>query len=414
MDIVTSICLLVLLAHPFAVSFIWTYFGVLYLLRSKTPPSVENGTLPRSYSIIIPFFDEPEGALAAAHSLAHVHPRPVEIILVDDGSGRRIASDAILPPGVRIVRLDKNGGKARALNAVLQEVQSEIIVCMDADTMAITHDWFALLAKFGDEQIGAICGKIWPASPTGFLQHLQHLEYIVVIGLIKAAESTWGGLLTVSGAFVAYRRSALISIGGWSESSCTEDIDASWRLQIAGWRLDYASQWVCRVEMAPNLAGLWRQRRRWGMGLGRTFRDHLAIAFGPKASHVPVATLISINVAWIMLALPASLYALISAMLCLAGISGQTTWSSNYGAYLASLLTMFSAQLVCAAAIDGKPWRHYLKLIPLAGLFPVYYWCLLFPSFLAGFPRGLLRRDRGTWRRTLRRRETAIPLEADA
>ncbi len=395
-----------LFIYPLVLSFLWTTHGVIYVLRSWSPRRLDEEGSSFGYTVVVPFHDEPEGALRTAWSLVHVSPPPQEVLLVDDGSARGVPEDTALPLHVRVLRLEEHGGKARALNAALQEVKSELVVCLDADTIAASQDWRALLSNFEDPSIGAITGKIWPSTPKGLVQRLQHLDYVSVICLIKAAESTWGALLTVSGALVAFRRSALVSVGGWNETTATEDIDLSWRLQSCGWLIGYESRWIGRVEMVPTLCGLWRQRRRWSMGLGRAMRDHLLKACGPRARLLPVATISLFNTLWIALTLLALGWVAANSLLGSGGAGHDLSAIArdNLTYFLIGLL-VFGSQFACAAVIDQRPWKTYTVLMILTPLYPFYFWCVMFTSFLAGFPVGLMRRDTGTWKRTPRTRE---------
>lgn len=390
-----------LFIYPFVLSFLWTVFGGIYLLQSFLSRRPERDGPEYSYSVIVPFHNEPQGALRTAWSLSHVSPPPQDIILVDDGSAEGLPEDTGMPPRTSVLRLSERGGKARALNMALKQVKSELVVCLGADTTVVSQDWRALLTNFEDPSVGAVTGKIWPSNPKGLVQRLQHLDYVSVICLIKAAESTWGTLLTVSGAFVAFRRSALESVGGWNEATATEDIDLSWRLQLSGWRIGFENRWIGRVEMVPTIPGLWRQRRRWSTGLGRTMRDHLLKAYGMGSRQLPVAKISVFNTLWIASTLAVFGWLLANNLLG----SGETINALSVSAedrltYAVISLLVFGGQFSCAALIDGRPWRTYLVLLLLAPLYPLYFWCVMFTSFLAGFPVGLMRRDSGIWKRT--------------
>lgn len=138
--------------YPFVLSLMWSYFALVGLARSlKRRP--EERDLP-TYSVLIPFYLEIESAIESAWSLQKVSPAPDEIILIDDGTpakGQRSVKE--LPPRARIIRLPKNKGKAGALNAALSSCQSEVIVCMDADTRAVSTGLDVTFEKgiFGDE-----------------------------------------------------------------------------------------------------------------------------------------------------------------------------------------------------------------------------------------------------------------------
>jgi poly-beta-1,6-N-acetyl-D-glucosamine synthase len=393
-----------LLAYPFATCLLWSFSGLFYLARHhRSKRNLGHARNHHAYTVLIPFHAEPESALNTMRSLANVTPAPREIVIIDDGSPRSIPFSTVLPDNARIVRLPRNLGKAGALQSVLAEISTELVVCLDADTQSESPDWSPMLAAFDDPDLAAVTGKIRPVEGGAPLEWFQALDYLTVIAVIKAAESAWGGLLTVSGAFTAFRTSALRSIGGWSSKSSTEDIDASWRLQSMGWRLAFEKDWIARVEMAPNLPALWRQRRRWSAGLGRALRDYGANSVLNGARHLPVLVLTLASVSWIVTILTFCALALLNWNT--APSAAVQAFPNRFLYIMLTGVVAFFAQVVTAIAIDGRHPRQHWRSILIAPLYPVYFWSVLMSSFLAGFPIGFMRRDNGTWKRTQRKRE---------
>jgi poly-beta-1,6-N-acetyl-D-glucosamine synthase len=396
--------LVFLCAYPFVTCLLWTCSGLFYLFcrrqDSKTAHPTRN--IP-TYTVVIPFHAEPEAALSSLRSLAGVSPSPREIIIIDDGSPRSIPSNTVLPGNTRIVRLTRNLGKAGAMQSVLAGLKTDLVITMDADTQSESKDWSAMLAAFDDPALAAVTGKIRPVDGGGIVEWFQALDYLTVIAVIKAAESAWGGLLTVSGAFTAYRVSALRSIGGWSDTSSTEDIDASWRLQSLGWRLAFEADWIARVEMAPNLPALWCQRRRWSAGLGRALRDHGAASLFSGARHLPIVVLTLASLSWIVSSLAFAVHALLNWSDIPAATPDPGT--TVYLPVLVAGILAFYIQLFTSLAVDGqRPSIHWRSAL-IAPLYPIYFWGVLLSSFLVGFPKGFMRLDKCVWQRTLRRIE---------
>ncbi len=394
---------------PLVVCLLWCIYGIVSLLRTlwaaRVPPA------SRSFSVLIPFYAEPEGALRTAESVARVTPAATEIILIDDGSpaGSAEIDEASLPPRTRVLRLPDNGGKAAALNAALRETKADVVFCLDADTVVHTEDWNRMLAKFDDPDIGGVTGKIWPNQARTMPQLMQALDYLAVIGLVKNAEEQWGGLMTVSGAWVAFRREALLQVGGWNEETAAEDIDLSWRLQTAGWRIAYEQRSVALVEMVPSWRGLWRQRRRWSRGLGRAVRDHWDGTLRGGATHVPVVLVSLLGASWLWASLTVGIIRLIRGLVHLA--HGQAALEpallTRALVYSGICFGFFFLQVLIATLLDRTRWRLYPKLFVLAPLYPIYFFAISLTTFIVGFPQGLLRRDRGRWRRTVRTSELA-------
>jgi poly-beta-1,6-N-acetyl-D-glucosamine synthase len=396
--------LVFLVAYPFVTCLLWSLSGVFYLFSRRDAAEGANAAraLPQ-YTVLIPFHAEPDAALNTMRSLALVTPAPHEIIIIDDGSPASIPASVELPSNVRLLRLPKNRGKAGALQAALPSVSTPLAICMDADTRTESADWTPMLAAFDDPALAAVTGKIRPVEGGGLVEWFQALDYLTVIAVIKAAESAWGGLLTVSGAFTAYRVSALKSVGGWNCDSSAEDIDASWRLQSKGWRLAFEKDWIARVEMAPSVPALWRQRRRWSAGLGRALRDYGAASLFDGGRHLPILVMTLASLTWIVAMLTWSAQAALS-------LGSDVTPGTGLGgeALLSIALTgavAFYVQLATALAVDGGRMRGHLRSILIAPLYPLYFWAVLISSFMAGFPKGFLRLDSGNWKRTVRRVE---------
>ena len=76
----------------------------------------------------------------------------------------------------------------------------------------------------------------------------------------------YGRLFTVSGVICAFRKRALEDAGWWSPHTITDDIDITWRVQLAGWRVIYEPNAIVWILMPETLRGLWRQRLRWAEG----------------------------------------------------------------------------------------------------------------------------------------------------
>lgn len=68
------------------------------------------------------------------------------------------------------------------------------------------------------------------------------------------------------GTNVMFRRKALVSVGGFDESSVTEDFATSFKLQTSGWSSAYLNR-ICAFGMGPqDLGGYFRQQFRWAHG----------------------------------------------------------------------------------------------------------------------------------------------------
>ncbi|MEW6261014.1 MAG: glycosyltransferase family 2 protein [Thermodesulfobacteriota bacterium] len=77
------------------------------------------------------------------------------------------------------------------------------------------------------------------------------------------------------GTNVIFRREALVAVGGFDESSVTEDFATSLKFHQAGWSSRYLNK-VCAFGLGPeDLGGYFKQQFRWALGTVGLFRNIL-------------------------------------------------------------------------------------------------------------------------------------------
>jgi glycosyltransferase involved in cell wall biosynthesis len=133
-------------------------------------------------------------------------PEHLHVIVVDDGSddGTAAAAD-IGDPRVRVLRLDRNAGKAAALNAGIAAATTHLLVFADA-RQRFGRDALRLLVEpFADPEIGAVSGELEIESDVGGRPADIGLYWRIETAL-RASEARLGWLHGVSGAIHAIRR----------------------------------------------------------------------------------------------------------------------------------------------------------------------------------------------------------------
>lgn len=277
--------------YPLIMSYAWMLFAVLAFLRSEyrerhliTPPEAD---LDTPVSILIPCFNEGDHALETISQALAVNYAAFEVIAINDGSCDR--TGAILDylagqhPRLRVVHFVENQGKALALQAGSLLARSEILICIDGDAL-LDAQAIAWMARhfIHNPQVGAVTGNPRIRNRSTLLGRVQVGEFSSIIGLIKRAQSWFGPLFTVSGVICAFRKSALHQVGYWSAEMLTEDIDITWKLQRAGWRVIYEPHALVWILMPETLKGLWKQRLRWAMGGTQVLLKNLNIFRHPR------------------------------------------------------------------------------------------------------------------------------------
>ncbi len=221
-------------------------------------------------SVLIPAFNE-ERVIerSVSHVLASEDVR-LEVIVIDDGSKDRTSEIVEQAFGkderIRLITLD-NGGKAHALNHGLALARSEIVIALDADTqfevrtIARLARWFA-----GDDRLAAVAGNAKVGNRVNVVTKWQALEYITAQNLERRALARLGAMAVVPGAVGAWRKQAILDIGGYPPETLAEDQDLTIAVQRAGWHVAYDQGAVAWTEAPQSFRQLARQRFRWAYG----------------------------------------------------------------------------------------------------------------------------------------------------
>jgi cellulose synthase/poly-beta-1,6-N-acetylglucosamine synthase-like glycosyltransferase/peptidoglycan/xylan/chitin deacetylase (PgdA/CDA1 family) len=236
--------------------------------RAWGPPVTEPVT------VIVPAYNESAGIEAAVRSLL-ASDHPVEVVVVDDGStdGTADLVESLRLPHVRVVR-QENAGKPAALNAGIAAASFELLVMVDGDTVFEPDAVRMLVQPFADPRVGAVSGNAKVANRRGLLGRWQHIEYVVGFNLDRRLFDLGQCMPTVPGAVGAFRRGALLRIGGVSDETLAEDTDLTMALCREGWRVVYEEDAVAWTEAPASLRALWRQRYRWCYGTLQAMWKH--------------------------------------------------------------------------------------------------------------------------------------------
>jgi biofilm PGA synthesis N-glycosyltransferase PgaC len=230
-------------------------------------------------TVLVAAYNEEANIAATLQSLLQQnYPGELEIILIDDGSRDRTVAVAqsVGANAVRILRMAKNGGKARALNAGLKVATHDLIVTVDADTYPYRQALQNIVTRFLSDPPGtvAVAGAVLVRnSRTNLLTRVQEWDYFHGIAVVKRTQSLYQGTLVAQGAFSLYTKSALSEVGGWPET-VGEDIVMSWALLKRDYRIGYAEDAIVFTNVPESWRQFYHQRRRWARGLVEAFKHH--------------------------------------------------------------------------------------------------------------------------------------------
>ncbi|MEY4357504.1 MAG: hypothetical protein RL469_830 [Pseudomonadota bacterium] len=249
-------------------------------------------------TVLIPAFEEAESITQTLESLAlQDYPAPLRMIVIDDGSKDSTArvveswcatrrADPITHVAFELLRLPKNIGKARALNAGLALTHTDWLVSVDADCWLRKNALRRLIARALSDPPGtaAVAGAVMIRnSRENWITRAQEWDYFLGIGAVKRVQSLFQGVLVAQGAFSAYDRRALQSVGGWPDT-VGEDIVMSWRLLATGGRIGHAEDAFAFTTGPASFRQFVRQRRRWSRGMIEAFKESPRILRVPRLS----------------------------------------------------------------------------------------------------------------------------------
>lgn len=394
--------------YPFVMAWYWMAGGLLFhWLRERHEPLPDNPPPLASYplvSILLPCFNEEDQAAETFAALQQIEYPNWEVIAINDGSKDRTAEIldqlALQMPQLRVVHLAQNQGKSTALIVGALAARGEFLVGIDGDALLDRHALTWFVRRFlSDPQLGALTGNPRIRNRATLLGRLQVGEFSSVVGLIKRAQSVYGVLFTVSGVICAFRKKALAEAGWWSPEALTDDVEVTWRMQLAGWHVAFEPKALCWILMPETLKGLWRQRLRWAEGGMQSVLAATPVMFSRGAWRlVPIWGNFLLSVAWAYAMLLGLLLGAVSALWpqLTGGPLGFGALPAWWGAVLALTYLLQSAVSV---AVDSRFEKGLAKSLFWVIWYPLVFWLLQTFTAVLGAPRAMLRSktQRGTW-----------------
>jgi cellulose synthase/poly-beta-1,6-N-acetylglucosamine synthase-like glycosyltransferase len=164
-------------------------------------------------------------------------------------------------------RPERTGYKAGALAYGLQQTNSEFIAIFDADFVPQSNFLKDVIPHFADPRIAMVQSR-WGHlnAETSPFTRAQAIALDGHFAIEQTARSRSGLLLNFNGSGGIWRRAAIENAGGWQTDTIAEDLDLSYRAQLAGWKLHYLPNVIAPAEVPPTLTAYKRQQFRWAKG----------------------------------------------------------------------------------------------------------------------------------------------------
>ncbi|MFZ9669319.1 MAG: glycosyltransferase family 2 protein [Solirubrobacterales bacterium] len=343
----------------------------------------------------------------------------IELFIVDDGStdgtfevaksfirdpspeGDHLAGQARARESARIhlIRHHQSTGKATALDELLPMTEGGLVLVLDADGRPDRRVIELMAPHFVRyPNLGAVTGNPRVANTDTILARLQAIEFASTVAVLRRAQAGWGRINTCSGVCTLYRRRALVEVGGFDPYAATEDIMISWQLQMKGWDIFYEPRALFAMRVPARVRNLFRQRRRWGRGLGEVLR-----VFGPslfrRSSYRmwPIALEGFLSIVWCFLLVLAVAFWAVAASVGVPGL-GNSPLLDHWGIIIVIISIL---QIVWGVRIDAPEDPEVSRMLWVAPLYPLFYWLFNSAASVSGSVQGLIlgpsRKVPGAW-----------------
>ena len=198
-------------------------------------------------AVVVPVLDGGVVWQRAADTICAQLPVPARVLVIDsvstDGSVQTAQACAFSVEHINRCQFDHGGTRQRAVESL---EGMDIVVFLTQDAVLQSPDSLAtLLQAFGDPRVGMAYGRQLPRPHAGILEsHARHFNYPQNSGIRSFEDRTRLGIKTafVSNSFAAYRRDALMQVGGFpGKLILAEDMVVAAKLLKAGWLVAYVA-----------------------------------------------------------------------------------------------------------------------------------------------------------------------------
>ncbi len=252
-------------------------------VAAPQPPQPPRERLP-AVTVQLPLYNERYVVRRLIDAVASLdYPRDrLEIQVLDDSTDETTAIAQARAAfwrergvDIRVLhRPDRTGFKAGALAWGLQQARGELIAVFDADFCPRPDFLLQVVPHFlADPRLGMVQTRWSHLNADHSL--ITRAEAIALDGhfvVEQTARSRAGLLMHFNGSGGVWRRACIEESGGWQSDTVCEDLDLSYRAQLAGWRCRFLPEVDCPAELPPQILAFKQQQSRWARGSAQCLR----------------------------------------------------------------------------------------------------------------------------------------------
>lgn len=264
------------------------------------------------------------------------------------------------------------GFKAGALKEGMKYAKGEFVAIFDADFVPKPDFLKKTVPYFVNEEVGMV-QTCWGHINQNYSM-LTQIQSVFLDGhfmIEHVARHRSGRFFNFNGTAGIWRKNAIESAGGWQHDTLTEDLDLSYRAQLAGWKFVYVRDVVTPAELPVEINAYKLQQHRWAKGSVQTAKKLLPQIF---KSNLPLKVkweagvhLVG-NFSYLLMTIPSVF--IVPASIMLFNLKMHKLIPIYIVLFLISTASVFLFYFVCQRE-TYPDWRGRLKYIPVTMAFAI-------------------------------------------
>ena len=375
---------------PFIMEIVPALGSVFLLIRrgARDKQRKKELTVYPDISLIIPVYNSQDTlyqCIESIHKSSYPNDR-IRVFLVNN-KGQDNSFDVYAEcqrkfPQLHMQWMNAEQGKSRALNLALYNSEGKYIINLDSDGLLEKNALINMITRFeADTDLNCMTGAILTVPEQikkykGFfprlLRNLEFMEYAQAFLAGRSYASELNSVYTLSGAFSAFRKSAVLKSWMYNTDTICEDTHITFQMRYRqDERVEVCEDALFFVDPIEDVNKLYTQRQRWQRGSLEVAKMFMDKDFKLKnfISDVSVKTLLYDHT----FAFPRMIWYLALICLMVVGYSGKVIILST-GIIFALYIFVGYMYFITAS--------HYLKINKeVRSYYISHWWCVLLLPF---------------------------------
>lgn len=220
-----------------------------------------------SVDVFIPVYGEPPDIVEATVAAAtRLRGADVHVALLDDGGSADIERLARRWGATYIRRAVHSGAKAGNINNALKRTNAQYVAIFDCDHVADPSFLERTLGQFERPGVALVqTPQYYANARSNDLAAAAWAQQALFFGAIARGKDARGSMFCC-GTNMVFRRDVLEALGGFPETSVTEDFQLSIGIHERGWRTAYVPEVLASGLGPEDMASYVSQQHRWARG----------------------------------------------------------------------------------------------------------------------------------------------------